>query len=125
MTAPIDPLGWYSRNRAWLAEVAGSDREHLLAHELALWSRGVSARTAAHFAFAAHNAYEDGTPLEVVRTRREAARYRAARDMGLLPPLPAKLRTLAQHLTGTAETPASPPAWIEAAIGSSVVRGAG
>jgi hypothetical protein len=58
MTAPVDPLGWYSRNRAWLAEVAGPDLEHHLAHELALWSRDVSARTAAHFAFAANNAYE-------------------------------------------------------------------
>jgi len=119
MSAQHDPLTWYARNRAWLIATAGPRDQHRLAHEVAFWSGGVRTRAALHYSIEAHNAWESGAPLAVVRTRREAERYRAARDRGLLPVLPRKLQEFVRHLSRP-EARASYPEWILATVASPV-----
>jgi hypothetical protein len=123
MSAAEGPLAWYPRNRAWLAGFAGPDLAHqrLLAHELALWSRTVNPDTSFKFALAAHNAWEAGAPLDVVRTRRDAGVYREAREMGLMPVLSPKSRAFAEQMCCIAESPDPWPVWIVEAVGPPLV----
>lgn len=94
---------WYTRARDANVEWAGQDpaRQRLLAQEEALWSAQSTPDTNLNFALQGHNAYEMGTPLNLVRTGQQARTYRTARDMGREIPLGKKTGVYGQHLDPT------------------------
>lgn len=94
---------WYTRAREANKEWAGPDpaRQQLISDEEALWSAQASPDTNMNFMLQGHNAYEMGSPLELVRTGQQARTYREARDAGLRVPLGKKTGVYGQHLDPT------------------------
>ena len=98
---------WYLRAQQGTKEMAGPDpvRQHLLAGEQALWSAQSTPDTNLGFLLSAHNAYEAGKPLDLVRTGQQARTYIKARDTGTSIPLGEKTDPYGQHLDPTRESP--------------------
>jgi hypothetical protein len=94
---------WYTRDRLSTEMLAGPDpeRQSLFAREKALWSAQSTPDTNLNFALQGHNAYEMGTPLDLVRTGQQARTYREARDAGVPIPLGPKTGIYGQHLDPT------------------------
>lgn len=94
---------WYTRAREANVEWAGPDpaRQQLISDEEALWSAQASPDTNMNFMLQGHNAYEMGTPLDLVRTGQQARTYREARDAGVRVPLGKKTGIYGQHLDPT------------------------
>lgn len=94
---------WYTRAREANKEWAGPDpaRQQLISDEEALWSAQASPDTNMNFMLQGHNAYEMGSPLDLVRTGQQARTYREARDAGVRVPLGKKTGVYGQHLDPT------------------------
>lgn len=94
---------WYTVARKGNEQWAGPDpaRQRLLAREEALWSAQANPDTNLNFLLQGHNAYEMGSPLDLVRTGQQARTYREARDMGVDIPLGKKTGVYADHLDPT------------------------
>lgn len=94
---------WYTRARKANVEWAGPDpaRQQLISDEEALWSAQASPDTNMNFMLQGHNAYEMGSPLDLVRTGQQARTYNEARDAGVRVPLGKKTGVYGQHLDPT------------------------
>jgi hypothetical protein len=107
VAAGLHGSDWYLRAQKGNLEMAGPDpaRQHLLAGEQALWSAQSTPDTNLGFLLTAHNAYEAGKPLDLVRTGQQARTYQKARDTGTSIPLGEKTDPYGQHLDPTRESP--------------------
>ena len=103
VAAGAEGADWYTRARQSNVEWAGPDpaRQQLISDEEALWSAQASPDTNMNFMLQGHNAYEMGSPLDLVRTGQQARTYREARDAGVRVPLGKKTGIYGQHLDPT------------------------
>lgn len=104
-----DARHWYDEGRAANLEMAGPDpaRQQLLADEEALWSARRNPDVNLGLALKGHNAYEMGTPLDLVNTSQQAGKYNLARDTGDLATRGPKTDVYRQHLDVSAEHPST------------------
>ena len=102
----LEGAPWYQKAQAGIKEMAGPDprRQHLLSQEQALFSSQAPPDPNMGFALTAHNAYEAGKPLPLVRTGAQARSYIKGREEGEIP-LGAKTGVYAKHLDPTMENP--------------------
>ena len=98
---------WYDRTEAGNRAIAGphADRTARLSAEEGLWSAQATPDVNFGHALKGHNAYELGTPLEKVRTGRQARVYNEAMDAGELPGLGPKTGVYGEHLDPFVESP--------------------